>query len=110
MRNLMTIFTLALVACGYSEEKYAEDLAAKLCDTLVECGGECVEGTGTGTGTVEIPDTCEFDSKAAKECIDATWECTDVGGVQFPTPAAVCATVYVCEGTGETTTPRGQVG
>jgi hypothetical protein len=109
MRNLITVATLALVACGYSEDKYAEDFAAKFCEQQVECGGDpCEDGTTdtTGTTTTEpVDDTCEFDAKAAKECIDAAWDCTpEIAGFSFPQPADVCANVYVCDGT-EPTTP-----
>ena len=106
MRNLITFATLALVACGYSEDKYAEDLATKLCDMVLECTGEPCPETATGTTgttgtTATVPDDCEFDGAAAKECIDAEWTCSEeVAGFSFPVPADVCANVYVC---GETT-------
>jgi hypothetical protein len=108
MRNLIYVATLALVACGYSEDKYAEDFAAKYCDQLVECGGEpCADATGTDTtDTTPVDDSCEFDSGAAKECIDAAWECSEeVAGFSFPIPAEICGKVYVCSGTGTTTEP-----
>ena len=79
MRNLIYVATLALVACGYSEDKYAEDFAAKYCDQLVECGQDpCADATTTETtDTTPVDDSCEFDSGAAKECIDAAWECSE---------------------------------
>ena len=78
MRNLIYLSTLALVACGYSEEKYAEDFAAKYCEQTVTCGGDpCPDTTTGGTTTVEVDDSCTFDSGAAKACIDAEWGCTE---------------------------------
>lgn len=103
MRNLVYVAALALVGC-YSEDKFADDYAAKLCDMIVECGGEpCADATGTTDTTATATGECDFDAKAAKECIDATWECSpETGGFSFPIPADVC--LDVCGGGGGTTT------
>lgn len=103
MRNLKYLAAFALVACGYSEDKFAEDFAAKMCDMIVECGGDpCADATGTDT-TGTTGGTCDFDAGAAKECVDAKWECSEeVGGISFPIPADVCANV--CGGGGAETT------
>lgn len=95
LRNpLFALSLLGLAACGYSEEKYAEDYAAAICDNLSGCEADIVaayvalgmdEATAqatfdtTYTATCEAAatddgedgdDACEFDSDAAHECVD----------------------------------------
>ncbi len=108
MKNL-TLFALPmLAACGLSEEKFAEEYAQTFCDKIVEldCGTECVEATGTDTtATATGTDTCEYDAKAAKDCLNGEWVCTDFGGgFLFPEGPAECLQVYVCTDTDTTAT------
>lgn len=114
MKNL-TLFALPLlVACGYSESKFEEDFAAAFCDkaTELDCG-ECVEATGTTTATTGTDAAeCDYDSKAAKDCIDGEWTCTEItvpgaDPILFVTPPDICLDVYDCgtaTGTTGTTT------
>jgi hypothetical protein len=111
----LTLSALPLfVACGYSESKFEDDFAAAFCDkaTELDCG-ECIEVTGdtTTTTTMDAAD-CDYDSKAAKDCVDGEWTCTEItvpgaDPIQFVTPPAICADVYDCgtaTGSGSDTT------
>ncbi len=91
MKNL-TLFASAVLftACGYSEDKFAEDFADKLCET---CSDYCATATTTGTTTGGTDDACDFDSKAAKDCIDGAWTCEDLYGFQIPSLPDACADV-----------------
>lgn len=108
---------LVLVACGYSEEKYADDYTAAMCDNLTACEADVVaayvalgvdEATAqatfdtTYTATCEAEatddtgggeDTCDYDAAAAKECVDGVKEMSCAfwsTGLGLP---AACATV-----------------
>jgi hypothetical protein len=98
MRTLVPLAALALVACGYSEEKFAEDRATKTCEAYAECmGEECPAGSDFG-----MVEGCEFDPQAARDCIAAEWTCTEpVSGFSFPLPPDVCNNVWVCPETSE---------
>lgn len=116
MRNLFTVATLALVGC-YSESKYQEEFDAKWCEQTKACGGECSEttapvGSGFDTATADLLDGCDYDAKAAKDCIDAEWTCSpEVAGFSYPITAEACHNVYVCSGSdGAQTTPTPTTG
>ena len=105
MNRILPIFGLLLaVGCGYSEEKYADDLTEVLCNKYDECdwnellGYESVDdclAAADESSDGETDDSCDFDGTAAKACVDGmdaltcdelsdftAWpsECSDVCG------------------------------
>lgn len=118
LRNtLLALSVLGLAACGYTEEKYAEDYTDAICENLSGCEADIVaayvalgmdEATAqttfdtTYTATCETEatddgedgeDTCDFDGAAAQECVDGVkaMSCDFWStGTGFP---EVCATV-----------------
>lgn len=83
-----------------SEEDFAADYMDKYCEELTTCGSEfeCADTTGTATGTTTSEITCEFDSAAAKDCLDGEWTCDDT--LKLPVPPSECGSVYTnCTGT-----------
>lgn len=97
MKNMMFISALvALAACGMSEDKFADKFADKACET---CESWCDLPEGDDSGEDATAD-CDFDSKAAKECLKADWTCETIGegdaAIEFPDLPAVCGTVYDC--------------
>jgi hypothetical protein len=101
MKNLLTIVGAAalLSACGYSEDKFGDDLAATSCDLLVTCFSlyasvdECLS-ENSSTGDAECVD---YDGKAAKACVDGYQaqvdSCpADIASMTIPSECAdVCA-------------------
>lgn len=102
MKNLLYISTLVVLgACGYSEEKFADDFVESYCaawDTCNTAGADCPVTASEGDST-ELPEGCEYDSKQAKECTKGEFGCDDsLGeGLEFVTAPAACETVVVCE-------------
>lgn len=104
MRNLVYAATaLSLVGC-LSQSAFEEKYAEKFCAEWAECntaGTECPTG-GTGTGTGEEAE-CDYDSGAAKDCLNEEWTCNDdFPGFEFPVPPSACANVCGDGGGGET--------
>lgn len=93
--TFLALSVVGLAACGYTEEKYAEDYTSAMCDNLAGCEADIVaayvamgmdEATAQATfdttyaasceteitegGEENVEDTCEFDAAAAQECVD----------------------------------------
>lgn len=79
MLRILPVFGALLVAgCGYPEDKFTEDFQQAFCQKYIDCeygalvGWETVDDclaamdSGSDTGG---EDTCDYDSKAAKECV-----------------------------------------
>ena len=100
MRNLVlaAATTLTLVGC-LSQSAYEEKFVEKYCEEWKACNtatpDDCpMEGSGTGTTTAEAEDNCDYDSGAAKDCLNGEWTCNDeFEGFEVPVPPAVCADV-----------------
>ncbi|TNE88914.1 MAG: hypothetical protein EP330_12945 [Deltaproteobacteria bacterium] len=101
MRNIIFLGAIAaMTACGYSEDKFGDDLAAESCRVAVLCGiyaseADCPAAEEGG----EEGECVNYDSTAAKDCVDglaAVTECADAMDFinQFP---AACGNV--CEAT-----------
>ncbi|MCA9492682.1 MAG: hypothetical protein KC621_22265 [Myxococcales bacterium] len=94
MRNLVTLAAVASLAGCLSEAKYNEKYATKYCEEWVACAvaTECpVDSTGT---SAEEDSSCDFDRKAANDCLKGEWTCSDgLEGYQFPEPPAACDNV-----------------
>lgn len=78
-----------MIGCGVSEDKFSEKFADKYCNEWTSCGaeedwGECPVGAGD-----VLTSNCEFDAKAAKDCLKGSWTCDDV----FPEQPSVCEDV-----------------
>lgn len=101
MKRLVPVLLL-LGACGVSEEKFQEQYAEKACTLTMECsadesGGfffdsqeECESffALALSLGT----DGCDYDKKAAKDCLNALDEATcDNAGDELE---STCAEVY----------------
>lgn len=97
MDRMVGIAALAmLAACGYSEERFADDLTRAMCDKLVECelfpGDEdqcylqTIDGEGDNTD-------CDYDPQAARECLSAIDSLT-CPEEELLVPPAVCGDVY----------------
>ena len=96
MRNIILLGAIAaMTACGYSEDKFNDDFATEFCRVTELCGGECAEAGEGGEDAGE----CDFDSDAAKSCVDglaAVTECDDTDPMAlFDLIPATCADV--CE-------------
>lgn len=102
MRNAIMFPALFLaVACGYSEEKYADDYVEKFCAEWADCapdGSSCP----VSNSEAECPEgetcpefTCDFNADAAKDCIDGAWTCNDeFEGFEFPEGPSACNNVF----------------
>jgi len=97
MRNakifLASLLALGASACSFSESKFEKKASEASCEWTVECFegvfadvDACLEADSEMSDT----DSCEYDSKAAKDCVDAIEEltCDDTG---LP---SVCNDVY----------------
>lgn len=116
MRQFLPVLLLTTIGCGVSEEDFQEEFAMGACSLMFECGA--TDDTGLGGGMlffstegecVEFYDLvfalgtsgCDYDKKAAKECLAALDETTcdssdDAGG-------EACGDVYTgddCEWSG----------
>ena len=97
MKRLSLVLVLlgSLIGCGYSEDDFADDFSAAFCDNIMSCEADIVaaytemgldEATAQSTydtamdaacatadttgGTTDGTDNCDFDSAAAKDCVD----------------------------------------
>ena len=113
MRHLLPLLLAPLVACGVSEDTFEEEFSTSVCETFVSCldeGGdsgfsfvffetvdECVGfyELAFALGTAE----CDYDKKAAKECLaeieGAT--CDEVMSDEMP---SACDDVYTGDACG----------
>ena len=120
-RVLCATTLLWMSGCGVSEsrfiERYNERVCAECEDAVVEfCAEEeneamliCQDAEasgGTGFGCEaelesffragdEFSD-CDYDSKAAAECLKGDWVCSNLGVVFFPDYPDICDDVWVC--------------
>ena len=108
MKKFLSIAAVVtLAACGYSEDRFNDDLTEAWCEHLVECDltedtiDECIAEAGD-EDTSDFAD-CDFDSQAARDCVQAVQglECPDTG--EFSMLPAVCGDVYTNCGTTEDT-------
>ena len=104
MRAMWLPVVLGLGACGISEDKFQEEYIGKTCDLMMECSDESATGVTLGFDSAADCEAfigaffalsvsgCDFDAKAAKECLGSfdSATCDAVAG----TEAAVCAEVY----------------
>ena len=95
MRNLFISAALLLAACGPSEDSFSEDFLAAACDAGCELDSEfyCNPPEATGTTDATTETECEFDKKAAKDCLNGEFTCDETGLTVAP---AECANVYSC--------------
>ncbi|NOY26980.1 MAG: hypothetical protein GXP62_14010 [Oligoflexia bacterium] len=97
IRNTLIVLSLgSMVACGYSESQYADDYTAAMCDNITACETDIVDAyvamglddataqstydasytavcepvATSDTGSTSTDSTCNFDSTAAKACVD----------------------------------------
>ena len=91
---LRYILISMVVGCGISEEEFSDQLAIHTCERnstcIVKNGGEARNCEGI-SGIPSTIITCDYDGKAATECIQAIDD-ADCQGNGFA-PQAVCATV-----------------
>lgn len=95
----MTLLALTLLACAYSEDLFAEDMATATCQLYAECeylglfGFESQDACVTqvqsmyAPGAMECPD---YDGKVAQECIDGVqaMTCDDLYAGTWPQACA----------------------
>ena len=100
MKNILGLLALTtLVGCSYSEDKFNDDSKQAGCAYLTDCTDQyddfedCMDDDNT-----DDPDaSCEYDSSAAKDCVDGLEALTCENDFDdFP---AVCLQVYVCDDT-----------
>ena len=93
---------VALSACGYSEEKFGEDMEAEFCAAAVACTDAYYTAEADCTADMAAaPDTecVDYDAKAAKACVDGiAGAACDFG---FPVLPADCANVCTVEAAGD---------
>ncbi len=97
MRTLITISSLLALSACMSEAGFEKKSLAN-CEEAACADMDCNAGSD-----IEIPDTCEFDAKAAKDCIKGEWTCSGDEGFDYVVAPDACLDVYVCgevEGTG----------
>jgi hypothetical protein len=102
-RPLLLAACTLLAACGYSQDRYADDMIELTCAKFAECdmldffGGteEACQNYQQSfyQGVEDDSETCpNYDSKAARDCADA-WEditCAELEDGQTP---AICSSV-----------------
>jgi hypothetical protein len=93
MRPLTVLLLTALGGCAYTQERFARDYEAALCDSLEACNEDIVDaytGAGVDEATAQStyeanwlaacdnaepdpasPADCAFDEARARECLDA---------------------------------------
>lgn len=107
MRNLVYAAAAVSLAGCLSEEAYNTKYAEKYCEEWDACG---VATPCPQDGMGESDESCDFNRKAANDCLKGEWTCSDgLEGYNFPSPPAACDNV--CTG-GSGTTPEetGQAG
>ena len=74
-----------LLSCGYSEESFQDDYAVAWCDKAQECDwldllgwtpDECLEDLSGMSDTGGVDYECDFQSDAAKACVEETTSVT----------------------------------
>ena len=95
---------LGLAACGLSEDTFQDEYVGKTCDLLMECADDSATGVSLGFDSAADCEAfigaffalsvsgCDYDAKAAKDCLASLDEatCDSAAG----TDAAACAEVY----------------
>jgi len=73
MKKILSVAALAmLVGCGMSEDSFKDKSLEATCQWLVDCFSlfadvdTCISESDTGT----VDESCEYDAKKAKECVD----------------------------------------
>lgn len=101
MRMSLILAASVLAGCGgVSASNFGDKFVEKYCAELETCNATaaetCVEDSEEGE-EVDTSD-CEFDKDAAKDCLDATYECDDSfgEGFEFLVPDASCIDVFDC--------------
>jgi hypothetical protein len=71
----IVVVAASSLACGLSEDKYADQFLEKYCDEMAGCAEdyECL----AGSDDADPDDLCAFDPELAKACLEASWECDD---------------------------------
>ena len=96
---------VALTGCGLSEDKYAEESIRLSCEFIMECYAdlelyasvdECI--TEVTADQEDPPADCEYDAKAAKDCLSGLGDLECPAEGELPETPAACEEVYVCEG------------
>jgi len=105
-RFLLATSLVALTACGMSEDKYNEESIRLSCEFIIECYADLELYDSVDACITELTDElqdpasgCEYDSKAAKDCLSGLedLECPAEG--ETPTTPVACDEVYVCADT-----------
>lgn len=104
---LALISTVALVGC-LTPSRFDSKYEAKFCEEWEACNPDF----SCDLAPLDYSD-CDFDRKAAKDCLDAQWTC-DQSNSAFPKVVApdACESAYVCNAgtTGGTTTTTTDTG
>ncbi|MEZ4316474.1 MAG: hypothetical protein R3F61_03170 [Myxococcota bacterium] len=105
MRNLLLGGIAVLAGCGISEDKFAEDWVETYCAAYDECdtsGRPCPVNIENQTPAA----SCEFDKKAAKDCLSADLTCDDtIAGFEVVEAPESC---YIVCGQDSTTEASGE--
>ena len=96
-RFLMIGALAALTACGYSEDKFADESAEAFCTWAVDCFemfesvDACLAEADDDTGD-DMTEGCTYNSDAAKQCVDElnALTCDD----SFEDYPSICNDVY----------------
>ena len=89
MRNLFISAALLLAACGPSEDSFADDFLANACDAACDDSEfYCNPGDSTTDGTSSVE--CDFDKKAAKDCLNGEFTCDGEEGATYTVAPAAC--------------------
>ena len=105
-RFLLATSLVALTACGMSEDKYNEESIRLSCEFIIECYAdlelyadvdECI--ADVTADQEDPPEGCEYDAKAAKDCLSGLDEMACPAEGDLPETPAACEDVYVCEDT-----------
>lgn len=114
MRALGLAALLGVASCGWSEEKFIDQLVDAECTLLMECYDasvldflewetidDCIVDRGTFFATEA--QGCDYDKKAAKPCIKALEEATcPAEGVLLDYPSECEGVLTGCEGGSDT--------
>jgi hypothetical protein len=94
-RFLLVVVALGVAGC-LTYEGFLRKKEAKYCEMLAECNPDtpCEIPSATDTGYGDFDD-CDFDSRAARDCLRGVWTCDDTFGPawSYPLDPEVCSLV-----------------
>lgn len=98
MRFALVLATLALAACGGSEDRFWDKYENTYCESFDACHTGDTPCPFSLHNAQPDPLYCTFDAKKARECLKGDFVCNDAFGPgnEWVDAPAVCDEVYTC--------------